>query len=180
MTETTDSALAFERELNAILQAEVDQADARIAELERELLASRGRIHDLKAAIRSIEAHATPLGADADGFVATGYLVSVGSLHRALGIVNGSAPAGKESSPRCESAIQLSYSKHPRRCSLPKGHADLHHESHDGAVVTSWRDPASESLPTQLGTTTTDPMTLLRPFPSRKPTKSNPAPDVPA
>ena len=36
-------------------------------------------------------------------------------------------------------------------------------------------DPAQ--LPRKLGTTTADPMTLLRPFPSRKPNKSSPTED---
>jgi len=38
----------------------------------------------LAAAIKDIDDHATPLGEDEDGFVATGYLVSVGSMHRAI------------------------------------------------------------------------------------------------
>jgi len=45
----------------------------------------------LRAAILDIDAHATPLGRDEDGFVTTGYLVSVGSLHRALGLVGHSS-----------------------------------------------------------------------------------------
>lgn len=44
-----------------------------------------------RAAILDIDAHATPLGEDDDGFVAIGYAVSVGSLHRALGLVGHSA-----------------------------------------------------------------------------------------
>lgn len=46
----------------------------------------------LKAAILDIDAHATPLGEDADGFVTGGYLISVGCLHRALGIIGYTAP----------------------------------------------------------------------------------------
>ena len=61
-----------------------------------DLLNARVRIQMLEAAILDIDAHATPLGEDTDGFVATGYLISVGCLHRALGVVNGSVPAGKE------------------------------------------------------------------------------------
>lgn len=44
----------------------------------------------LRAAIEDIDAHATPLGTDEDGFVSTGYLISVGCLHRALGIARSS------------------------------------------------------------------------------------------
>jgi len=44
-------------------------------------------VERLRAAILDIDAHATPLGEDDDGFVAGGYVVSVGALHRALGLV---------------------------------------------------------------------------------------------
>lgn len=49
------------------------------------------RVERLEAAILDIDAHATPFGEDEDGFVTGGYLISVGSLHRALGIVGRSA-----------------------------------------------------------------------------------------
>lgn len=42
-------------------------------------------------AILDIAAHATPYGEDEDGFVNGGYLVSVGAIHRALGVVGHSA-----------------------------------------------------------------------------------------
>lgn len=47
------------------------------------------RIARLVAAIKDIDAHATPMGDDGNGFVDPegGYLVSVGSIHRALGVV---------------------------------------------------------------------------------------------
>lgn len=45
----------------------------------------------LKAAILDIDAHATGLGGDEDGFITGGYIVSVGSLHRALGIIGHTA-----------------------------------------------------------------------------------------
>lgn len=41
----------------------------------------------LEAAILDIDAHATPLAEDEGGFTTGGYLVSVGALHRALGVV---------------------------------------------------------------------------------------------
>ena len=44
----------------------------------------------LRAAILDIDAHARPLDDD-DGFVAGGYLVSIGALHRALALT-GTAP----------------------------------------------------------------------------------------
>ena len=46
---------------------------------------------ELRNAILDIDAHATPFGTDDDGFVSGGYLISVGSLHRALGVVGHSA-----------------------------------------------------------------------------------------
>lgn len=51
----------------------------------------RDRADQLTAAVLDIDAHATPLGEDGDGFVAVGYAISVGSLHRALGIIGHSA-----------------------------------------------------------------------------------------
>lgn len=51
----------------------------------------RQKADSLTEAILDIDAHATPLGEDADGFVSTGYVVSVGSLHRALGVVGHTA-----------------------------------------------------------------------------------------
>lgn len=45
----------------------------------------------LRAAILDIDAHATPYGEDEDGFVNGGYLISIGCLHRALGVVGHSA-----------------------------------------------------------------------------------------
>lgn len=50
-------------------------------------------VERLKAAILDIDAHATPLGEDDDGFITGGYTITVGSLHRALGVVgHGSVP----------------------------------------------------------------------------------------
>ena len=46
----------------------------------------------LRAAISDIDAHATPLGEDEDGFVTGGYLISVGSLHRALALASTAPP----------------------------------------------------------------------------------------
>lgn len=46
----------------------------------------------LRDAILDIDAHATPFGSDNDGYVTGGYLISVGSLHRALGVVGHTAP----------------------------------------------------------------------------------------
>ena len=42
-------------------------------------------------AIIDIAAHSTPFGEDDEGFVSGGYLVSVGAMHRALGVVGHSA-----------------------------------------------------------------------------------------
>lgn len=44
------------------------------------------------AAILDIDAHADALGEDDDGFVTGGYLISIGSLHRALGVIGHTAP----------------------------------------------------------------------------------------
>lgn len=46
----------------------------------------------LETAILDIDAHATALGTDEQGFVTGGYIISVGSLHRALGVVGHTAP----------------------------------------------------------------------------------------
>lgn len=53
---------------------------------------SEPTVEHYRAAIEDIRDHATPLGEDADGFVTGGYLITVGSLHRALGLLAGSVP----------------------------------------------------------------------------------------
>ncbi len=69
------------------------------------LIEARERGESLKAAILDIDAHATPLGQDEDGNVAVGYAVSVGSLHRALGLVgHGSAKCEQVPCPCAEKA----------------------------------------------------------------------------
>lgn len=51
----------------------------------------RALLERARAAILDIDAHAAPFGEDADGFVTGGYIISVGSLHRALGVVGHSS-----------------------------------------------------------------------------------------
>lgn len=50
-----------------------------------------GEVERLRAAILDIDAHATPFGEDEHGFVDGGYLVTVGALHRALGLIGHTA-----------------------------------------------------------------------------------------
>lgn len=52
------------------------------------------RIAALEAAIADIEGHATPIAQDTDGFNSVGYTVSIGSLHRALGVLVGASYTG--------------------------------------------------------------------------------------
>lgn len=61
----------------------------------------------LRAHILDIDAHATPVGEDEDGFVTGGYLISVGALHRALGKVGHSAPSCEAEKERDELRAQL-------------------------------------------------------------------------
>lgn len=51
----------------------------------------REQAEALKAAILDIDAHSTAMGEDGDGFITDGYIVTVGSLHRALGAVGHTA-----------------------------------------------------------------------------------------
>ena len=67
------------------LLATIDALKAENARLTSEV--SRLRAH-----ILDIDAHAAPFGEDANGFVTGGYVISVGSLHRALGAVGHTAP----------------------------------------------------------------------------------------
>lgn len=75
----------------------------------------RERVAKLEAAILDIDAHATPMGEDTDGFVAQGYTISVGCLHRALGLIGHTSPRVKECfvgidlahGPDCEGCQQL-------------------------------------------------------------------------
>lgn len=49
------------------------------------------RLAKLEAAVLDIDAHATPFSEDEDGWI-TRYLMGVGALHRALGLIGHSAP----------------------------------------------------------------------------------------
>lgn len=55
------------------------------------LLDAAKEITRLRAAILDIDAHASGLSEDGDGFTTGGYIISVGCLHRALGVVGHSA-----------------------------------------------------------------------------------------
>lgn len=70
-----------------MIRAETNMTSSERAELES-LRAERKRLRD---AILDIDAHATGMGEDADGFVTKGYIVTVGALHRALGVVGHTA-----------------------------------------------------------------------------------------
>ena len=66
-------------------------------------------LQKFKAAILDIDAHATPLGEDDEGFVAIGYAISVGSLHRALGLVgHSSARCANLPCPRAAKLMEAS------------------------------------------------------------------------
>jgi hypothetical protein len=56
------------------------------------VIAQAREIKRLRDAILDIDAHATGLKEDADGFVSGGYIITVGSLHRALGVIGHTAP----------------------------------------------------------------------------------------
>lgn len=69
------------REFAEILLASIDGDVEEIVKLHAEN-------RRLRAAITDIDAHATALGEDEDGFVTGGYTISVGSLHRALALTS--------------------------------------------------------------------------------------------
>jgi hypothetical protein len=51
----------------------------------------RSECKRLRDAILDIDAHATGMGEDKDGIVTGGYIVTIGALHRALGVVGHTA-----------------------------------------------------------------------------------------
>lgn len=75
----------------------------------------------LRLAILDIDAHATPLGEDDDGFVSVGYAISVGCLHRALGLVGHSAPKGITRVDLESDFIKMLYDLVPQERGLPIG-----------------------------------------------------------
>jgi hypothetical protein len=86
--EWRDRALAAEDERDR-LRSELERERASRAVIDgayRDVLAERDR---LRAVVADITAHATPIGEDDDGFVAVGYTVTVGAIHRALAAVQG-------------------------------------------------------------------------------------------
>jgi hypothetical protein len=76
-------------------QHDDDQSKSnRVAEdIDREEVgALRSRVATLTQAILDIDAHAVALGEDKDGWASVGYFVSIGALHRALGLIGHPAP----------------------------------------------------------------------------------------
>lgn len=59
--------------------------------------AERDRLHDI---VQDIVDHANPIAEDDDGFVAVGYTVTVGAIHRAIAALQGATadPANHETS----------------------------------------------------------------------------------
>lgn len=78
-------------------------------DLQAENARLREQVEALKAAVLDIDAHATGLDEDKDGFTTGGYIVSVGALHRALGVVGHAASKCKPGAlcPPCAQAEAL-------------------------------------------------------------------------
>lgn len=102
-----DTAVLLDR-LEALASAPASDAgtdgpagprDGAVAALASTAMPPADEVARLKAAIADIDAHATPIGRDADGFVAGGYLISVGCLHRALALAYTAPPC-----PTCEAS----------------------------------------------------------------------------
>ena len=68
----------------------------------------RRGVEAVKHAILDIDAHATGLGEDANGFVSGGYVISIGCLHRALGVVGHTAPKCRECQPESHECVDPS------------------------------------------------------------------------
>lgn len=85
--------------------AQAKEIDALQAENAR----LREQAEALKAAILDIDAHSTAMGEDGDGFITGGYIVTVGSLHRALGAVGHTARKCSHEArcPTCAQAAAL-------------------------------------------------------------------------
>lgn len=77
----------------AWLEAEADLA---------QVLAENKRLRD---AILDIDAHAHAMGSDDDGFNSGGYIISIGSLHRALGVIGHTGARPRE----CSVAVELAH-----------------------------------------------------------------------
>ena len=74
-------------------QAERDEARANFDDLGRLYLEPCRDMRDqLRAAIEDIDAHAALIAEDEDGMVTTGYVVSVGAIHRALALARMGGP----------------------------------------------------------------------------------------
>jgi hypothetical protein len=64
----------------------LEQQRAVIDKALRDAVAERDR---LRAVVEDIIKHATPIAEDDDGFVAVGYTVTVGAVHRAIAAIQG-------------------------------------------------------------------------------------------
>jgi len=64
-------------------------AEAAVHYWRQRWAATAAALTDATGLLADVAEHATPLGEDGEGFVSTGYLVSVGAIHRALGWLRG-------------------------------------------------------------------------------------------
>lgn len=68
---------------------EVERQRAELVESGERWADKASELADAAGCIQDVIDHATPLGHDGDGFVAVGYGVSVGAIHRAIGWLQG-------------------------------------------------------------------------------------------
>lgn len=89
--------------------------------LDRELRL-QDQVRRLEEAILDIDAHATGVAVDEDGFNTGGYLVSIGSLHRALGVIGHTSVPCRECGPEshdCGTVSRL-WGAMQRACNHPE------------------------------------------------------------
>lgn len=75
------------RDVSLALIERLRLAEQMVKDEAEKCLRLQGEKQRLVEAILDIDSHATPLGEDPDGFTADGYFVTLGALHRALGLI---------------------------------------------------------------------------------------------
>lgn len=92
------------------------------------------RVNEGIAIIADLVEHANPIGQDADGFVATGYTVTVGAVHRAKGWLQGALP----------NALIDKVISNTHQCGVPRPPVDTSTASPESSLVL--RDVGQQGL----------------------------------
>ena len=90
--------------------SEPEDAEAAVEYWRGRWASTASRLADAVGVIQDLARHATPIAHDEGGFVAVGYTVTVGAVHRAYAWLQGASPSPQvETWPQYEKFLESSY-----------------------------------------------------------------------